>query len=76
MPGGYQCHGGGHGVTDELLAEGTGGVYVMRTKEWDKKEGPYYPHPTKRGEFWKPGNKGGSTVKGLRDTRDMGSSTR
>ncbi|RDL41632.1 uncharacterized protein BP5553_01611 [Venustampulla echinocandica] len=43
MPGGYQCRGGGHGMTDELLAEGKGGLYGLRTRNWEAKDGPYYP---------------------------------
>lgn len=43
MPGGYQCRGGGHGMTDELLAEGKGGLYGLRTRNWEVKDGPYYP---------------------------------
>jgi hypothetical protein len=43
MPGGYQCQGGGHGVTDELLAEGRGGIWALSSKDWEVKDGPYYP---------------------------------
>jgi hypothetical protein len=42
-PGGYQCGGGAHGVTDELLAEGLGGLWALENKDWNSKEGPYYP---------------------------------
>jgi hypothetical protein len=69
MPGGYQCVAGGHGVTDELLAEGKGGVFVMRTRDWKMKEGPYYPHPDlkRKGEFYGPSRDGGS-VRGFKNT--------
>ncbi|KAE8454296.1 hypothetical protein EG329_005221 [Mollisiaceae sp. DMI_Dod_QoI] len=40
---GYHCNGEHHLITDELLAEGTGGVYLiggdLETERW----GPYYP---------------------------------
>lgn len=52
-PGGYQCLGGGHGMLDENLADGFGGVYLLRTKDWNEKDGVYYPHPTKPGQFKK-----------------------
>ena len=44
IQGGYQCHGGHHLVTDELLAEGQGGYYEgsgvdMMNPFW---EGPFY----------------------------------
>jgi hypothetical protein len=42
MPGGYQCRGGGHGMTDEMLAEGKGGLWALPTKNWEVKLGPYY----------------------------------
>jgi hypothetical protein len=44
-PGGYQCEGGGHGITDELLAEGKGGIMVLATKKWGQSKGPYYLDP-------------------------------
>jgi hypothetical protein len=44
-PGGYQCEGGGHGITDELLAEGKGGIMAHATKKWGESKGPYYPDP-------------------------------
>jgi hypothetical protein len=44
-PGGYQCEGGGHGMTDELLAEGKGGIMAHATKKWGENKGPYYPGP-------------------------------
>lgn len=30
IPGGYQCEGRGHGITDELLAEGKGGMMAQQ----------------------------------------------
>ena len=45
---GYRCRGGGHAVTDEQLSEGKGGLWGIVNGEW---EGPYYPHPTKPGEW-------------------------
>lgn len=55
--GGYQCHGGGHGITDEMLAEGKGGMWALPTKDWEVKDGPYYPRD---GEWFrvKPGVSG------------------
>ena len=50
MPGGYQCKGGGHGITDDMLEEGKGGMWALPTKKWDEKVGPYYP---RNGEFFK-----------------------
>jgi hypothetical protein len=49
-PGGYQCRGGGHGITDDMLAEGMGGMWALPTKTWAVKEGPYYPRD---GEWYK-----------------------
>lgn len=42
-PGGYQCKGGAHGVTDDLLAEGKGGIWTLPKWNWEVKKGPYYP---------------------------------
>jgi hypothetical protein len=56
MPGGYQCQGGGHGVTDELLAEGRGGILALSSKNWEVKDGPYYP----RDGAWYKAAKGSS----------------
>ncbi|KAF7896735.1 uncharacterized protein EAF01_009138 [Botrytis porri] len=41
---GYICDGGSHYITDLLLAEGLGGMFVMKNKhEWqDRSQGPYY----------------------------------
>jgi hypothetical protein len=44
-PGGYQCEGRGHGITDELLAEGKGGIMALSTRQWEIKDGPYYQDP-------------------------------
>ena len=59
-PGGYQCNGGGHGVTDELLAERKGGIYGLRCKKWRDWEGKrvgeqglYYPDS--KGEYFQVG---------------------
>jgi len=51
QPGGYQCEGGGHGITDELLAEGKGGIMAHRTRKWEVSEGPYYQDPNTLGRF-------------------------
>jgi len=43
---GYHCQGGHHLITDELLAEGKGGVYaVPLSHRIDFYMGPYYPDP-------------------------------
>ncbi|TGO36866.1 hypothetical protein BHYA_0112g00050 [Botrytis hyacinthi] len=41
---GYICDGGSHYITDSLLAEGMGGMFVVKNKhEWqDRSQGPYY----------------------------------
>ncbi|TEY47306.1 hypothetical protein BOTCAL_0308g00140 [Botryotinia calthae] len=41
---GYICDGGSHYITDLLLAEGMGGMFVVKNKhEWqDRSQGPYY----------------------------------
>jgi hypothetical protein len=48
IPGGYQCRPGGllgnHKVTDELLAEGKGGVYY-RISSFGRWHGPFYEEP-------------------------------
>jgi len=44
-PGGYQCDAGGHGMTDELLAEGKGGMLAIASKVWGDFKGPYYKNP-------------------------------
>lgn len=43
-PGGWQCKGGAHAVTNELLKEGKGGIYVLPDKKWGSPlaKGPYY----------------------------------
>lgn len=55
MPGeGYQCLGGAHGISDQLLTEGLGGILVIDNKgkprhehtyNWYEMKGPYYPNP-------------------------------
>jgi hypothetical protein len=45
-PGGFQCLGGGHGMTDELLAEGLGGILAHPARKWGESKGPYYPDPS------------------------------
>jgi len=60
-PPGYQCERGGHIVTDELLAEGLGGLYVHCERDNNKPRpyaekyflGPYYPNPNEKGKFLK-----------------------
>lgn len=45
---GYQCNGGHHVITDELLAEGRGGVYALEfSRSPDDRWGPYYAEPSK-----------------------------
>lgn len=40
---GYQCNGGFHVISDELLSEGMGGVYALHSSaEPDQRWGPYY----------------------------------
>lgn len=51
QPGGYQCEGGGYGITDGLLAEGKGGIMAHRTRKWEVSEGPYYQDPNTPGRF-------------------------
>jgi len=41
--GGYQCTGGGHGLSDILIAEGKSGVMSLPTKTWLESDGIYYP---------------------------------
>lgn len=50
MPGGYQCKGRGHAITDDMLEEGKGGIWALPTKKWEEKDGPYY---LRNGEFRK-----------------------
>jgi hypothetical protein len=45
-PGGYQCKGGGHGMTDELIAEAKGGIMAHPTKKWEESDGIYYQDPS------------------------------
>ena len=52
MPGGYQCNGFGHGITDELLAEGKGGLFALPAKDWNNKQGPYYPSSDGSGKYY------------------------
>jgi hypothetical protein len=44
-PSGYQCAGGHHFVTDNLLAEGKGGVFLVQGGTMEPWWGPYYPDP-------------------------------
>ena len=44
---GYQCAGGHHVISDELLQEGMGGVYALEDETRpDDKLGPYYANPS------------------------------
>ena len=44
---GYQCDGGHHVISDELLAEGLGGVYALNlASRPDLRWGPYYAEPS------------------------------
>jgi hypothetical protein len=52
MPGGYRCNGKGHAMTDEILAEGRGGLFGLPTHDWNKREGPYYPSPNSPGKYY------------------------
>ena len=41
--GGYQCDGGGHGVTDEMVAEGFGDIIELKTRKFaDIRKGQRY----------------------------------
>ncbi len=43
VDGGYMCQKGGHGMTDEMIKEGMGGICAMNIpRDWANKEGPYY----------------------------------
>ena len=46
-PGGYQCQGQAHGITDDMLQEGTGGLIAFDPEhDWHDPNcwaGPYYP---------------------------------
>lgn len=46
--GGYLCAEGRHGMTDQLIAEGQGGIIVLekRNNLTAPMGGPWYPHPT------------------------------
>jgi hypothetical protein len=47
IAGGYHCGGGHHVITDELLAEGKGGIYVVfELSRTDLTLGPYYAEPS------------------------------
>lgn len=50
--GGYQCKGGHHYISDQLLAEGNGGVMLLiNPSQIDPNYGPYYPDPNRKGNF-------------------------
>jgi hypothetical protein len=50
---GYQCKGGSHLVTDELIHEGKGGLMILRYRNpWFPAIGPYYEIPGRLG-WWK-----------------------
>ena len=52
---GYQCEGGHHFISDELLAEGKGGIWHLRNSAHtrsDNRIGPYYEDPRSPGD-WK-----------------------
>jgi hypothetical protein len=57
--GGYQCSKGGHGMTDKMIAEGTGKIFAFKrhsARDWNDKEsweGPYILHPANDGTFMK-----------------------
>jgi hypothetical protein len=49
-PYGYQCLGKHHLITDELLAQGRGGLWLVpagKAGKMDTRWGPYYPDPQK-----------------------------
>jgi hypothetical protein len=49
---GYQCRGKHHFITDDLLAEGKGGLYnLIDPDDTSYRAGPYYPNPTDPSEF-------------------------
>jgi hypothetical protein len=55
---GYQCQGGHHVISDELLQEGRGGVYIILDRDFNKTNfriGPYYERPDTPGKFWYSG---------------------
>jgi hypothetical protein len=57
--GGYQCSKGGHGMTDKMIAEGTGKIFafaVGSAYDWNDKKtwkGPYIKHSDNDGTFIK-----------------------
>ncbi|KAI9048007.1 hypothetical protein LZ554_007805 [Drepanopeziza brunnea f. sp. 'monogermtubi'] len=54
---GYQCAGRNHFASDELVAEGKGGVYFLPTESLSApgslslRWGPYYPDPPQSGQY-------------------------
>jgi len=43
VDGGYQCKGRGHGMSDNLIAEGKCGVLSLPTRRWGEFNSIYYP---------------------------------
>lgn len=52
--GGYQCTGGGHGLSDSLIAEGKNGVLSLPTHTWCDSDGIFYPMSNGSGKYKRP----------------------
>lgn len=52
ISGGYRCTDGHHHIPDDLLAEGNGGIMLLKeTSNTEISYGPYYPDPNCAGQF-------------------------